>query len=460
MDLCGLMRVESINGKKYVLVIIDDYSRYTWTHFLISKDETPEVLIDFLRLIQRGLHAQNGVFERRNCTLVETARTMLSATKIPLFFWAEAITTPYTTQLDIQTAPEPTTQEPTVIATENIDQAENTQFGKKRDNITTLHEVDLRMRVQCLETASQFLATPSELTRDGVKSYVTASEHSRLKEKLRRFGKAMTSGFGRRRRDSIPIYKPMPDSETNEPPLITYQLWKKTFYEETHKLNDMTELPKSQPKKTYEEDLESEIVMVKMPSCMPFLGCTNAYDEPIEYTSPVTYLEEVEETLGTPIEVEPLDQTKLKDVDISLGDERGPEPPIKSHSPGSFKMKEVDHLTIHTPPSPHVASFHPKDVYCYYHPCIDDPKKHYGFKPDLLGPSGSLGVDFLKLDVIENNFLEGLSLPIKRKELEKGVGDGIRIFPDGIASPATVTFDEEKPGSSQEFHVDDSWMTI
>ncbi|GJT29040.1 retrovirus-related pol polyprotein from transposon TNT 1-94 [Tanacetum coccineum] len=58
MDLCGPMRVESINGKKYVLVIVDDYSRYTWTHFLRSKDETPEVLVDFLTLIQRGLHAQ------------------------------------------------------------------------------------------------------------------------------------------------------------------------------------------------------------------------------------------------------------------------------------------------------------------------------------------------------------------------------------------------------------------
>nr|GEV16040.1 retrovirus-related Pol polyprotein from transposon TNT 1-94 [Tanacetum cinerariifolium] len=32
--------------------------RYTWTHFLRSKDETPEVLIDFLRLVQRGLQAQ------------------------------------------------------------------------------------------------------------------------------------------------------------------------------------------------------------------------------------------------------------------------------------------------------------------------------------------------------------------------------------------------------------------
>ncbi|GJS04850.1 retrovirus-related pol polyprotein from transposon TNT 1-94 [Tanacetum coccineum] len=58
MDLCGPMKVESFNGKKYVLVIVDDYSRYTWTHFLRSKDETTQVLIDFLKLVQRGLHAQ------------------------------------------------------------------------------------------------------------------------------------------------------------------------------------------------------------------------------------------------------------------------------------------------------------------------------------------------------------------------------------------------------------------
>nr|GEV38262.1 retrovirus-related Pol polyprotein from transposon TNT 1-94 [Tanacetum cinerariifolium] len=58
MDLCGPMRVVSINGKRYVLVIVDDHSSYTWIHFLRSKDERPEVLIDFLRLVQRGLQAQ------------------------------------------------------------------------------------------------------------------------------------------------------------------------------------------------------------------------------------------------------------------------------------------------------------------------------------------------------------------------------------------------------------------
>ncbi|GJZ76664.1 retrovirus-related pol polyprotein from transposon TNT 1-94 [Tanacetum coccineum] len=124
MDLCGPMRVASINGKRYILVIVDDYSRYTWTLFLRSKDETPEALKDFLMMIQRNLQAlvisvrtdrgieflnkthneffkeegiehqtstprtpeQNDVVKRRNRTLVETARTMLSASKLPLFF--------------------------------------------------------------------------------------------------------------------------------------------------------------------------------------------------------------------------------------------------------------------------------------------------------------------------------------------------------------------------------------
>ncbi|GKB44401.1 retrovirus-related pol polyprotein from transposon TNT 1-94 [Tanacetum coccineum] len=55
MDMCGPMWVASINGKKYILLIVDDYSRYTWTLFLRSKDETPEVLKDFLIMIQRNL---------------------------------------------------------------------------------------------------------------------------------------------------------------------------------------------------------------------------------------------------------------------------------------------------------------------------------------------------------------------------------------------------------------------
>ncbi|GJV00540.1 retrovirus-related pol polyprotein from transposon TNT 1-94 [Tanacetum coccineum] len=55
MDLCGPIRVENISGKKYILVIVDDYLRYKWTLFLRSKEKTPKVLINFLRMIQRGL---------------------------------------------------------------------------------------------------------------------------------------------------------------------------------------------------------------------------------------------------------------------------------------------------------------------------------------------------------------------------------------------------------------------
>ncbi|GJT14437.1 retrovirus-related pol polyprotein from transposon TNT 1-94 [Tanacetum coccineum] len=56
MDLCNPMRVLSINGKKYILVIIDDYSRFTWVKFLRTKDETPEFVIKFLSQIQTGLN--------------------------------------------------------------------------------------------------------------------------------------------------------------------------------------------------------------------------------------------------------------------------------------------------------------------------------------------------------------------------------------------------------------------
>nr|GEU68633.1 hypothetical protein [Tanacetum cinerariifolium] len=172
MDLCGPMRVTSINGKRYVLVIVDDYSRYTLTHFLRSKDETPKVLIDFLRLVQRGLQAQvrvvqtdkgteflnqslhayftaegihhqtsvartpeqNDVVERRNRTLVEAARTMLNAAKVVSQTSAvSAADAPfhrqnYTTLLNNHTTHAPTRQVPTLVPTvssfEKINQAE------------------------------------------------------------------------------------------------------------------------------------------------------------------------------------------------------------------------------------------------------------------------------------------------------------------------------------------------
>nr|GEW04105.1 copia protein [Tanacetum cinerariifolium] len=75
MDLYGLMHVESVNGKKYIFVIVDDHSRFTWVKCLRSKDEAPDFIIKFLKMIQVGIShetsvarspQQNDVFKRPN----------------------------------------------------------------------------------------------------------------------------------------------------------------------------------------------------------------------------------------------------------------------------------------------------------------------------------------------------------------------------------------------------------
>nr|GEY44996.1 Gag-Pol polyprotein [Tanacetum cinerariifolium] len=136
MDLCDPMRVQTINGKKYILVIVDDYSRFTWVKFLRSKDETPYVVIKFITQIQVGLNKtvqyvrtdngtefvnhtmteyyerigifhqktvprtpqQNGVVKRQNRTLIEAAKTMLIFSKALMFLLAEAVATACYTQ--------------------------------------------------------------------------------------------------------------------------------------------------------------------------------------------------------------------------------------------------------------------------------------------------------------------------------------------------------------------------
>jgi hypothetical protein len=121
----------SIGGSKYCLVIVDDYSRFTWVFFLQEKSQTQETLKGFLRQAQNevGLRIkkirnnngtefknsqiegfledegikhefsspytpqQNGVVERKNRTLLDTARTMLDEYKTSDRFWTEAINT-------------------------------------------------------------------------------------------------------------------------------------------------------------------------------------------------------------------------------------------------------------------------------------------------------------------------------------------------------------------------------
>nr|GEW94192.1 hypothetical protein [Tanacetum cinerariifolium] len=81
MDLCGPMPVESVNGKKYILVIVDDYSRFTWVRCLRSKDEAPDFIIKFLKMIQADIGIFIGyaptkkvfrIYNRRTRRIVET----------------------------------------------------------------------------------------------------------------------------------------------------------------------------------------------------------------------------------------------------------------------------------------------------------------------------------------------------------------------------------------------------
>ncbi|GJS88318.1 retrovirus-related pol polyprotein from transposon TNT 1-94 [Tanacetum coccineum] len=108
MDLCGPMCVASVNGKKYILVIVNDYSQFTWVKCLRTDNGTEfvnqtlseyyeKVGISYEKSIARSPQ-QNGVVERRNRTLIKAARTMLICAKAPLFLWAEEVATACYTQ--------------------------------------------------------------------------------------------------------------------------------------------------------------------------------------------------------------------------------------------------------------------------------------------------------------------------------------------------------------------------
>ncbi|GJY19683.1 putative ribonuclease H-like domain-containing protein [Tanacetum coccineum] len=119
MDLFGPVFVESINKKRYCLVVTDDFSRFSWVFFLATKDETSEILCNLIIGLEKQLNhnvkiircdngtefknyamnefcakkgikrefsvartpQQNGVAERKNRTLIKAARTMVLVTK-------------------------------------------------------------------------------------------------------------------------------------------------------------------------------------------------------------------------------------------------------------------------------------------------------------------------------------------------------------------------------------------
>jgi hypothetical protein len=131
MDLMGPMQVESIGGKRYAFVVVDDFSRFTWVSFIREKSDTFDAFKELCLRLQREKDSgivrirsdhgkefensrfsefcadegighefsspitpqQNGVVERKNRTLQEAARVMLHAKKLPYYFWAEAMST-------------------------------------------------------------------------------------------------------------------------------------------------------------------------------------------------------------------------------------------------------------------------------------------------------------------------------------------------------------------------------
>jgi transposase InsO family protein len=131
MDLFRPVAYLSVRGSKYGLVIVDDFSCFTWVFFLQDKSETQGTLKRFLRRAQNEFELkvkkirsdngskfnnlqveeyleeegvkhefsapytpqQNGVVERKNRTLIDMARTMLGEFKTPKWFWSEAVNT-------------------------------------------------------------------------------------------------------------------------------------------------------------------------------------------------------------------------------------------------------------------------------------------------------------------------------------------------------------------------------
>jgi transposase InsO family protein len=130
-DLHGKIAPPTPGGKRYFLLLIDDYSHFMWIELLATKDQAPQMFkkikvqaeteiggsLKALRTDRGGefnsvnftiyceelgikhfttaphTPQQNGVVERRNSTIVEMARCLLKGMKVPGEFWGEAVKT-------------------------------------------------------------------------------------------------------------------------------------------------------------------------------------------------------------------------------------------------------------------------------------------------------------------------------------------------------------------------------
>ena len=130
-DLCGPMSIPSVGGSRFFVLFIDDYSRYTCVYTIKHKSEVLEKFTEFVEHVEnlfgyrvtslrsdngteyssqafaeycklKGIRRectipytpqQNGVAERANRTIMESARSMLYHSNLPLAFWAEAVST-------------------------------------------------------------------------------------------------------------------------------------------------------------------------------------------------------------------------------------------------------------------------------------------------------------------------------------------------------------------------------
>nr|GEW99969.1 ribonuclease H-like domain, reverse transcriptase, RNA-dependent DNA polymerase [Tanacetum cinerariifolium] len=128
-DLCGPITPPTPSGKKYIFLLVDDYSRYMWVYFLTTKDQAFDTFKEYKNSIENELRTtlkmlrtdrggeftlneftqyckengiarqftapyspqQNGVVERRNRTIMSTTICMMKTTNMPQNFWAEAV---------------------------------------------------------------------------------------------------------------------------------------------------------------------------------------------------------------------------------------------------------------------------------------------------------------------------------------------------------------------------------